>query len=172
MTTLIRCACAIVLAVLTWPEIDAYRGEWLLADAGARLSGALKGTTRGDDAVNSVQAALAEAQLAATCLPGDQRPVLSASIALLLLHRGAEAAAILDAAIAQGERPELTINLGRARGILGDENGAQAAFLRTAWASPAAVATLPAAIREPLLERVKVLEDDLHAGRLRQIPPL
>lgn len=172
MNTLIRCACALALAALAWPEIDAYRGEWLLADAGARLSGVLNGTSRGDSAVKSVQAALAEAQLAATHLPGDPRPALSASIALLLLHRGSEAAAILEAAIAAGERPELTLNLGRARGILGDESGAQAAFLRTAWASPPAIATLPAAMREQLIDRVKLLEEDLRAGRLRQIPPL
>lgn len=172
MRTLIRGALAFALMALTWPELASYRGERLLADARARLSDALNGTTRGDAALASVQTALAEAQLAAACLPADQRPALSASIALLLLHRGTEAAAILTAAIAEGERPELTVNLGRARGILGDESGAQAAFLRTAWASPPSVATLPSAIREPVLERVKSLEDELRAGRLRQIPPL
>jgi len=170
--TLIRCMLACVLLALAWPEIDSYRGELLLAGAGVRLSAALNGAVRGDAAVASVQIALAQAQRASTYLPGDQRPALSATIALLLLHRGAEAVAILDAAIAQGERPELTINLGRARGILGDEEGARAAFLRTAWASPASVATLPSALREPLLDQVKQLEGDLRAGRLQRIPQL
>ena len=172
MRILIRCACAIVLAALVWPEIDAYCGEWLLADAGARLSDAFKGTTRGDASVNSVQGALAEAQLAASRLPGDQRPALSASIALLLLHRGAEAAAILDAAITAGERPELTLNLGRARGILGDENGAQAAFLRTAQPVRPADSDAARALREPLLDRVKILRKTICAqgvcGRSRR----
>ena len=172
MNVLLRSLLALALVALAWPEIGSYRGETLLADAGARLSAALQGATRGEEAVTSVQAAYTEVQRAADLLPADQRPALSAGIALLLLRRGADATAILDAAIAQGERPELTLNLGRARGIVGDERGAQAAFLRTAWASPAAVATLPAALRGPLLERVRSLEEDLRAGRLQQAPPL
>jgi hypothetical protein len=162
----------LALAALAWPEIGRYDGEILLADAAARLSAALNGEIRGDAAVSSVQAAYASAQRAAVLLPEDQRPALSQAIGLLLLHKGADASAILEAAIAQGERPELTLNLGRARGIGGDEQGAQAAFLRTAWASPAAVSTLPAALRGPLLERVKSLERELREGRLRQVPPL
>jgi hypothetical protein len=168
----LRSLLALALVALAWSEIGSYRGEILLADAGVRLAAALRGATRGEEAMTSVQTAYAETQRAATLLPGDQRPALSAGIALLLLHRGVDAITILDAAIAQGERPELTLNLGRARGIAGDERGAQAAFLRTAWASPAAVATLPAALRSPLLERVKSLEEDLRAGRLHQVPAL
>lgn len=172
MNVWIRSLLALALVALAWPELGRYRGEILLADVSARVSAALRGATRGEQATASVQTAYVEAQQAATLLPADQRPALSAGVALLLLHRGADAAAILVAAIEQGERPELTLNLGRARGVSGDERGAQAAFLRTAWASPAAVATLPAALRGPLLDRVRSLEADLRAGRLRQIPPL
>lgn len=156
-------ACAALL-----PELSRYRAEWILADADARLTAALHGA----GGSTSVQAALDEAQRANDLLPGDQRPALSASIALLLLRRSAEARDVLERAIADGERPELTINLGRARGTLGDERGAQAAFLRTAWASPAAIATLPAALRTPLLERVRELEANLRAGQLAAPPPL
>jgi hypothetical protein len=169
---LVRCLFGLALVLLAWPEIDAYRGELLLARTRTRLADVLNGATRGDAAIREVQTALDDAQQAEEYLPGDQRPVLSASVALLLLHRGAEAVVVLQPAIAEGERPELILNLGRARGILGDEKAAQAAFLHAAWASPAAVATLPAAIREPLLDRVKQLEQDLRAGRLQQVPPL
>ena len=172
MITAARWMLALILAACAWPEIGSYRGEWLLADANARISAAFKGAIGGPAAVTAVQSALTQAQHAAGSLPGDQRPALASAIALLLLHRGTEAAAVLDAAIAAGERPELTLNLGRACGIAGDEAGAQAAFLRTAWASPPAIATLPAAIRAPLLERVKQLEEDLRAGRLQEVPPL
>ena len=164
-------ALTILLIAMVWPEPDRYRAEWLLADANGRLSEALRGAITGDAALRSTETAFVQSRQAAALLPDDPRTALSASIALLLLHRGAEAQAILNAAIEQGERPELTLNLGRARGIVGDEPGAHAAFLRTAWASPAAIATLPAVLRAPLLERVAQLETELRAGRLRE-PPL
>ncbi|HEX6832995.1 MAG TPA: hypothetical protein VF132_05630, partial [Rudaea sp.] len=148
------------------------RGEWLLAAANARLQAALEGVTRGSTATTSVEEALRMARDASVVLPDDPRPIQSASVALLLLHRGEEAIALLEPAIESGERPELTINLGRARGIVGDEAGASRAFLRTAWANPEAIRSLPKAMREPLLARVKELEQDLNAGGLQQPPPL
>jgi hypothetical protein len=165
-------ALTLLLVAMAWPEARRYRAEWLLADANGRLSDALHGTTTGDAAVRSTETAFVQASEVMALLPDDPRPALSASVALLLLHRGAEAQTILNAAIQQGERPELTLNLGRARGILGDESGAHAAFLRTAWASPAAVSTLPSAIRVPLLDQVAQLEKELHAGTLMQAPSL
>lgn len=161
-------AALVALMMALWPEFGRYRAEWLLADANARLAGALRGSAT----AASVQAALDDARRAMTALPGDPRPALAASVALLMLKRSGEAKAVLEYALVSGERPELTLNLGRARGTLGDERGAQAAFLRTAWASPAAISTLPAPLRNALLERVRALEDDLRAGRLAEIPPL
>lgn len=165
-------ALTLLLVAMVWPEPGRYRAEWLLADANGRLSEALHGAITGDAAVRSTETAFVQSRQAAALLPDDPRTALAASVALLLLQRGAEAQAILNAAIAQGERPELTLNLGRARGILGDQSGAQAAFLRAAWASPGAIATLPAALRAPLLARVSELEVELRAGRLREVPPL
>lgn len=162
----------LLLGAMAWPELGRYRAEWLLADANARLSETLRGAITGADAVRSTETALAQSRQAAIWIPEDPRTALAASVALLLLQRGAEARDILNAAIKHAERPELTLNLGRARGILGDAAGADAAFLRTAWASPAAIATLPSAMRAPLLERVADLETDLRAGRLREPPPL
>lgn len=157
-----------VLVAALWPEAARYRAEWRLTDADARLAAALRGT----GSAASVETALGEARAAMAALPGDPRAPLAASIALLLLKRSDEAKAILERAIASGERPELTLNLGRARGTLGDEAGAQAAFLRTAWASPAAIATLPAPLRASLIERVSALEGALRDGRLDRAPPL
>lgn len=161
-------AALVATAAALWPEFGCYRAEWLLADANARLAAAL----RGNATAASVDVALADARGAMAALPGDPRPPLAASIALLMLKRSGEAKTLLEHALASGERPELTLNLGRARGTLGDERGAQAAFLRTAWASPAAIATLPSSMRSTLLEQVHALEDDLHDGRLARVPSL
>ncbi|MEO8459297.1 MAG: hypothetical protein ABI451_02105 [Dokdonella sp.] len=167
-----RMVAIVVLGLLLWPELGRYRAEWLLADGNARLERVLRGATTGNDAMHMADAARNEAQRAAVVLVGDPRPILQQSIALLLQQRGTEAIALLTPAIAAGERPELTINLGRARGISGDSTGASAAFLRTAWISPAAIATLPKAMRGDLLDQVKSLEADLRNGRLTAAPPL
>ena len=172
MNWLLRVSAMALAAAVLWPELQRYRAEWWLGEADGRLQAALDGTLKGSVALSTTDDALHLAQQAMYALPGDPRPVQSASVALLLLHRGAEAIALLEPAIAKGERPELTLNLGRARGINGDEKGADAAFLRAAWASPAAVATLPKAMRSPLLDRVKELELQLREGRLQQPPPL
>ena len=172
MKRLLRVAAIVALAAMLWPELPRYRAEWTLADADARLSAALEGTLKGSAAVSATTDALGMAREAIAALPGDPRPVQSASVALLLLQRGDEAVALLEPAVAAGERPELTINLGRARGIRGDEKGADAAFLHTAWANPMSIATLPKAMRGPLLDRVAELERQLREGQLRQPPAL
>lgn len=161
-------AVLLVLGAMLWPEVADYRSEWRIAEANARLAQAL----RGKGSVASVETALDQAHAAMAASPADSRAALAASIALLLLQRAGEAKPILEHAIAAGERPELTLNLGRARGALGDEAGAQAAFLRSAWASPAAIATLPSTLRASLLERVRALEDALREGQLDRAPPL
>ena len=79
---------------------------------------------------------------------------------------------MLDVAIAQGERPELTLNLGRARTARGDVDGANAAYLRTAWASPLALATLPRPMRGTLLDAAARHEQALRAGRVSAPPSL
>jgi hypothetical protein len=172
MKWLVRAAILAVASAMLWMQWQDYRAEWWLYAANGRLTMVLKGAATGENAVVLTQEALQLAQTTAAALPDDPRPIQSASIALLMLKRGKEAVALLEPAIAAGERPELTINLGRARGISGDEAGANAAFLRTAWANPSSVATLPAAIRGPLLERVKDLEQQLRDGRLHEAPPL
>ena len=172
MTFILRITLIVLSLLLLWPEFERYRAEWMLGDANARLEGVLHGTLKGHTAIVATDAAIALSQHAAQLLPDDPRPQLSESVALLLRQRGAQVIALLEPAITAGERPELTLNLGRARGISGDQAGANAAFLRTAWANPAAIATLPKAIRDPLLERVGELEAQLRAGQLQRAPSL
>lgn len=172
MKPLLRLIALAALALLFAPEFGRYHAEWILADAKGRLDLVLRGVDRGTVALDGAEQARVLAHDAAQLLPADPRPPLLEAVALILRHDGRAAVQVLDVALAHGERPELTLNLGRARGITGNEAGAVAAFLHTAWASPGAIATLPAAMRESLLEKVKVLEVELRAGRLQAPPPL
>lgn len=181
MKILWRALIAAVLALALWPEFSRYRAEWWLSDANFRIDQALRLSqsavrTGGADTDAALlrQVALAEtlAAQAAASLPGDPRAVLTQSIALIMTRRGADAVTLLSRAITAGERPEFTINLGRARTTLGDEAGANAAYLRTAWASPQATATLPKAMRDDFQRQVERLDAQLRAGQLSAPPPL
>jgi predicted Zn-dependent protease len=172
MRAAFRCIALLALAASIWPEIGRYRAEWMLAQASGRLERVLRYADQSPRAGAAVEQAEALARRSARLLPGDARPPLLLGIALILQGRAADAIDVLETAIAQGERPELTLNLGRARSSLGDEAGANAAYLRAAWASPDAIATLPAAMRASLLEQVESLESELRAGRLAHPPPL
>lgn len=172
MKLALRCIALFALALMVWPEWQRYRAEWMLAEANTRLERVLLGRDRGATALASVAQAETLARAAEARLPADPRADLLLSVALILQARGAEAVTVLDAAIAQGERPELTLSLGRARATLQDEAGAEAAFLRTAWASEVAIDTLPKAMRERMHAQVLAWEEDLRAGRLHAPPPL
>ena len=158
--------------LLLWPEWQRYRAEWMLAEANTRLERVLLGRDRGAPALASVVQAESLARAAEERLPADPRADLLLSVALILQARGAEAVTVLEAAIAQGERPELTLSLGRARATLQDEAGAEAAFLRTTWASEVAIATLPKDLRRRLRAQVLQWEEGLREGRLHATPPL
>ena len=172
MTIVLRGLLVVLAALLVWPELPRYRAERLLAETNARLERVLRGVEPQATAVASVRMAADAARRAAELLPPEPRPALARSIALVMTRRLDEAVAVLDAAIASGERPELTINLGRARAARGDEAGARRAYVRTAWAAPGAVGTLPAAMRASVLEEVAALEVKLRAGELKEIPTL
>ncbi len=181
MTILWRLFVVALLSLALWPEFPRYEAEWRLNDANFRIDQALRMSqsaarsgVEGTDRAALRQVALAETQAAqaAAALPGDPRAILTRSIALIMISRGADAVTLLDAAIAAGERPEFTINLGRARTTLGDEAGANAAYLRTAWASPQAIATLPKAMRDDFQRQVERLDAQLRAGQLSAPPPL
>ncbi len=172
MSRWLRVPAIVALLALVLPEPGRYRAEWQLAEASVRLERVLRGVDRGAAAAASVEHVRGIAHAAARALPHDMRPVLFESIAAILQQRSEQAATLLAAAIARGERPELTLNLGRARTALRDAAGADRAYLRTAWASRAAIATLPKAMRETLDLQVAQLENELRDGRLSAPPPL
>ena len=172
MNIAVRSIALLTLFLLLWPEWPRYRAEWLLAEANTRLERVLLGHDRGPPALASVAQAEALARAACDRLPADPRADLLLSVALILQGRGSEAVAVLHTAIADGERPELTLSLGRARAVLKDDTGADAAFLRTAWASDVAIATLPKQKRAQVHAQVARWEEDLRAGRRHAPPPL
>lgn len=181
MSRLWRLLAIAALAAALWPELPRLAAEWRLRAANQQLERALDGVQQaarqgqnGD--VAQIRRTAAEglqlAEQAAAALPGDARVTLARAVGLLLSGRGGDAANLLDTAITREERPEFTLNLGRARTTLGDTAGADAAYLRTAWASSQATATLPKALREDLQRRVAALEAQLRAGTLAAPPPL
>ncbi len=181
MTMIRRLLLVALLALALSPELARYAAEWSLHEANFRIDQALRmsqsaarsGAVETDRvARRQVEMAGALAAQASAALPGDPRALLTQSIALIMTGHGEQAVALLDGAIAAGERPEFTINLGRARTTLGDEAGANAAYLRTAWASPQAIATLPKAMREDFQRQVGQLDAQLRAGQLEAPPPL
>jgi len=167
-----RSAVLLILLALLWPEFARYRGEYRLRSAGADVERVMRGVDQGAASVASAQHARAAAATAATLLPADPRAALIEAVALMLLGQSDAAQSVLSRAIAAGERPELTLNLGRARFQGGDEAGAHRAYLRSAWAAPAAIATLPRAMQDELNAEVARLEIELQAGRLRAPPSL
>lgn len=162
---------SLALLLLCWPEIRRYQAERELAQAQKALEDVLGNRVPQDQAVRVVTHAATLALAARDVLPGDLRPPHSAAIALLMLRRLADASAVLESAIAHGDRPELSVNLGRVRASMGDMAGAERAWLHSAWAQPRSLDTLPAAQREPILAQLPGLESRLRAGRTDDLPP-
>jgi hypothetical protein len=167
-----RWAGVLLVAALAWPEFRRYSGERDLREASRLLTQLMTGAVTRAGIGPAAQRAQSLAARADTALGPDPRPALLEGTAWLVLRRGADAQAVLQRGLRSGERPELTIMLGRARGLSGDDAGARQAFLRTAWINPYSIDTLPAAIREPLLAQVRALEQELTRGNVIAIPPL
>lgn len=171
-TWAIRLALSGLVITASWSELKRYAAERDLYQASGTLESVLNRELDANEVPQSLAATIALTRRAATTLTTDSRPPLIESTALLVLGDGPSACRILKQGIRHEERPELTINFGRALGISGDEAGAQAAFLRTAWISPVGVATLPSALRRSILARVDALEQLLRSGMLERPPPL
>lgn len=103
--------------------------------------------------------------------PDDVRRDLLLGLALILAQRPGDAVAQLEHAVRRRERPELTLNLGRARAAAGDEAGARAAFLRAGWAAPGVLSTLPAPMRATIADEIARRERALEAGEVSGLPP-
>ena len=162
----------IAIVVVAWPEFPRYRAERLLAEANARIESMFRGRVPPSDAQRVAGEADRLAVRAGASLSDDPRPWLASGIARLIERRPQQALEALQHARSLGERPEVTINIGRARGVGGDAAGAHRAFVRTAWINPAAVATLPAALRRQVLDEVSEQEARLVRGELDAPPPL
>lgn len=167
MTLALRCVAALLVLALAWPELARYRAEWTLATARSGIQAIL---ASGDAARAAREAPAIVSSLEA--LPPEPRRDLLLGLALILARDAVGAGRVLDDAIARHERPELVLNLGRARAAAGDDAGARRAFLRSGWAAPAALATLPATVRTELLAEIARREQALAAGRSDVIPPL
>lgn len=161
-----------LLIVLVWPEYAHYRSQWRLAEANARMERVLSGRERSQNAVSSVQKAVVLAQQVREQNPDDPNAILIEGIGLMMLGHGQDAVRSFERAIAQGERPEFVVNLGRARASVGDMPGADQAYLHAAWSSANSIATLPKAMREDLLKEVELLERDLMERNLTSPPEL
>lgn len=165
-------AAVVALGVAAWPELPRYRAEWWLAGANARIDAMFRGRVPQPASPGVAAEADMLAVRASASLGDDPRPPMASGIARLIQRRPGPALEALTLARALGERPELTINIGRARGIAGDASGAHRAFVRTAWINPPAVSTLPSAIRRQVLEETAELEAQLVRGELTAPPPL
>lgn len=167
MNRLVRMTLALVLvALMTWPEGQRYRAEYLLAGLGTQLDAVLTGQLRGSDAIAAVQLVQTRAQEANHHAPHDIRAALYEGVALLLLARTEEADAIFTRALNRGERPEHLLNYGRVRSARGDEASARQAFLRVLWTAPPAASSLPSEMRAELSVELAQFELDLNAGRV------
>jgi hypothetical protein len=104
-------------------------------------------------------------------LPGDVRPLLLGGSSRLLAHDPAGALEWYARALAQGERAETDLNIGRAQMMRRELLPAQVAFLRAGWLTPLLLEELPPAAREPLQTELARLSAALEAGRLVSAPP-
>lgn len=158
-----RFVAAILLTALVLPELPRYQGErrlrgltgvltlWMRTAPPDRRSAALHGVSLEAEATHTH--------------PGDWRPWMTAANASLLANDSARAAALLERALREGERPEVVANLGIALAAQGEEGRARQALLRAAWVSPGLI---------PVLEKrtgVKLGEEIAQRERNWDIPP-
>ena len=160
---------AVALFAALAPEEGRYAAERQLYRARAVLEAAVSRGARGPDP--ALAFAATNAREAAAALPGDWRAPLVEGTALLLAGRAEDAARVFRAALAEGERPEILMSLGRAYAALGRMNVAAAAVLRAAWVSPAVLDPIGADTRQRVLAEVERLERALAAGRQAAPPP-
>ena len=171
MKLLVRVAALGLLVWLAAPEIPRYRAERRIGFATA----AFRSLVERASAPGTAAELLAVGRLAAdsaTALPGDPRPAMIEGSAFLVTGQPDRALESYRAALATGERAEIDLNLGRAYMLGRRREDAQAALLRAGWISPEILAPIGAALREPILARIRELSAELAAGRLAAPPPL
>ena len=105
-------------------------------------------------------------------LPDDPRPWVLAGSSCLLTGQPERALELYREAFATGERAEIDLNLGRAYAMVNRADSAAAAQLRAGWISPEILASLPPAVKDPLLGEIARRSEDLRRGKLSEPPAL
>ena len=154
------------------PEIHRYQAEHDLYFATALFESMLHGQVPEAQREAAFEAAKESASRAADGLPGDSRPLILAGSLRLYAQQPAEARDIYEMALADGERAEIDLNLGRAYEMLRNREAASAAILRAAWVNPPIVESLPENVSALVHEAVVKDVELLRQGRLAAPPPL
>jgi len=159
------------LVALVAPELPRYAAERRVGYATAAFRGLLE--RAGDPETAADVLRIGQVALSTTAdLPGDPRPWIIVGSAFLVTGQPERALENYREAFATGERVEIDLNLGRAYALAKRPESADAALLRAGWVSPEILATLPAAVKDPLLFRIGELSRELREGRLAAPPPL
>lgn len=105
-------------------------------------------------------------------VPQDPRPRILAGSARLVSGDAAGALEEYRGARSLGERAEIDLNIARAYESMGEFERARAAYVRSAWISPALLPFLLPDVAQSIGRDVARLEGELKAGRLKQPPPM
>ncbi|HEY6931070.1 MAG TPA: O-antigen ligase family protein [Thermoanaerobaculia bacterium] len=165
-------AASLALAVAVFPEFPRYAAERAIREATLGLRFVLTHTSEVADPARVLSQLAARAADATAALPGDPRPWILAGGANLVRGEAAAALDLYRKALAQGERAETDLNMGRAYEGLGQTEKAHEAYLRAVWINPRLRAALPPDVREAYKEQVVALRHQLRSGHLHAPPPL
>jgi hypothetical protein len=161
---------ALILGLI--PELRRYQAEHDLYFATALFESMLHHQVPEVGSASAFEAASDAAARAADGLPGDTRPLILAGSLRLFAHQPEDARIIYMKALADSERAEIDLNLGRAYEMLGNREAASAAIFRAAWVNPAIVWSLPDNIQALVRAAVRQDEELLRSHRLAAPPPM
>ena len=170
--TVARLALFAVLAAAVWPEFPRYAAERKLRAAQDAFRFILTRPSEVTDPPAALGRVADFALEAAKALPGDSRPIVLAGGTRLAAGEAERAIEFYRAALAQGERAEIDLNLGRAFDAMARREEAEAWFLRGGWISPPLLSTLLPDVSGRVSAELVPLEAELKAGRLAAPPPL
>ena len=159
-----------VLLLLVRPEIARYRAERQLGSANAAFELLLARASEVENATEVLPRVSERAATAALSLPGDSRGWVLAGSCRLVAGDTARALELYRRALSLGERAEIHLNLGRALALLQDVDGANKAFVRSIWISPALLRAVPPGFQDAVSAEITRLEAELAAGRLSAPP--
>ncbi|MBI2571327.1 MAG: O-antigen ligase family protein [Candidatus Schekmanbacteria bacterium] len=168
----LRVGLAALLALAFLPELDRYRAERKLYAGTTAVRSALLAERSGARSRELLALGRQTPAAVGPHLPGNPGPLLTAGAALLAARDPAAALEIYGHALAEGERAETVLNLGRAYAMLDHRPEALAAFVRAVWVNPELLADCPAAARPLVSMEIYRLTALLEQGRLKSPPPL